>query len=480
MPPVELNPWLGHSSDRRNAEKQAIGEAVAQLESQGFGGATSEMIEVESFARGFYQETGGGAVYWSHRTGAFIDKRILDRYRQLGANNCLGYPVIHNAMASMGSECLRNFEHGVDFLAPGHWREVLQPAPPQPSWWQRRGENPRGEQWYEVYFVSGTSTNEGASNIQDLAITIFEVTVDDFGNFRGEANVGSTEHGLVAPSHSVPGATAPNKKDWKWFIPVAWVVGGPIYMDYLYRALISAKDVSGNPYPPVTSAELRVTVSVSTRKWLSGKFAQQMAITAAVMAASIILAAAAAVAYGAASAAAAVAIDPPEPDPNFRNRIPLPGAHHRTPTGPDRNVILLFPTRRAHHAHRTHEEPDRRPAAGSTGRGGHTVGRDRRGGFGRGNRPATKLANEVRTLGPQAKQDIQSLVPPGTDLWSGREQMRTTGLTTDLADQMQLLPEQREGFDALLRSDLAQPDTDIAGTIDATVAPLTEFADSLD
>jgi hypothetical protein len=372
------------------------------------------------------------------------------------------------------------FEVVLEQPTPPEWATPSHTQPIKADWWQWRDENPRLEQLKEDYFVSGTFTNKGTSDIQDLAITIFEVTVDDFGMIRGESNLGSTEHGIVAPSHSAPGATPPNKKDWQWFLSVVWVVKGPIYMDYLYRAVISAKDVHGNPYPSVTSAELRVTVGVPNHKWLAGKFAQATAILAAVMLASIILAAAGAVAYAAACAAGAVALDPPEPDPNFRDRIPLPPLGDVPASAPGRNVILLFRlSERIMRIELTKSLIEGRRlgalAAGDT-QWVETHAQD----LAAATALQRSLANEVRALEPQAKQDIQALVPPGTDLRSAREQMRTTGLAIDLADQIQLPAEQREGIDSLLRSNVALPDADIVETIDATFAPLTEFADSLD
>ena len=50
---------------------------------------------------------------------------------------------------------------------------------------------------------------------------------------------------------------------------------------------------------------------------------------------------------------------------------------------------------------------------------------------------------------------------------------------TELAEQMQLPAEHLSGFDALLRSDVALSNPDIVGAVDAIVAPLTEFIDSL-
>jgi hypothetical protein len=75
---------------------------------------------LKSLIKGFYQETIGGAVYWFFGIGAhFIDKRILDRYRQLGGDGSfLGYPVTHNAFGADGVGMFRRFEHGVIYWHP--------------------------------------------------------------------------------------------------------------------------------------------------------------------------------------------------------------------------------------------------------------------------------------------------------------------------------------------------------------------------
>jgi hypothetical protein len=374
-------------------------------------------------------------------TGSLLD---------LAFNNLQGAPPLS----------VRNLIHTLDSLVPSI----------KPDWWQWRGANPRNEPWKEDYFVSGTFTNKGGSNIQDLAITIFE----------DAANVGSTEHTLVMPSHSAPGATAPIKKDWQWFIPGIWVVKGPTHREFRYKALISAKDVNGNPYPPVTSAELRVFVNVSKLKRTSGAYAMGVAAAAAAMAASIFLLAVAAVAYGAAAAAGAVALDPPEPDPNFRDRIPLPPLGDVPTSGPDRNVIRLFRLgERIMLIELTKSLIEGRRLGALAARDAQWVETHAQD-LAAATVLQRNLANEVRALEPQAKQDILALVPPGTELRPEREQLRTSGLTTELADLMQLSAEHRPGFDALLRSDLGLSNSDIVGTVDATVAPLTEFADSLE
>jgi hypothetical protein len=352
--------------------------------------------------------------------------------------------------------------------------------PIKPDWWQWRGANPRNELWKEDYFASGVFTNKGGSNIQDLAITILEVFEDRPNFLLEEANLGSTEHGLVEPSRTALGAVEPIKKDWQWFIPGVWVVKGPTHKEFRYKALISGKDVNGIPYPSVTSGEARVIVNVSKLKRTSGGLAQGAASAAAALMATKVLFFAGAAAYGAAAAAGLVALDPPEPDPNFLSRIPLPPLGDVPSSGPGRNLIRLYRlSERIMNIELTKSLIEGRRLGALAAGDAASVEMHRQDQV-----AATalqrSLADEVRALETPAKQELVTQVPSGTELRREREQLKTSGLSKELADQMQVPAEHRAGFDELLRSDVALSDLDLVGTVDATIAPLAEFADSLE
>jgi hypothetical protein len=339
--------------------------------------------------------------------------------------------------------------------------------PIRADWWQWSGANPRNETWKEEYVASGIFTNKGGTKIQDFAVTIFE----------DAANVGATNHALVAPSQSVPGATPPIKKDWQWFVPGVWVVKGPLHKTFHYKALISAKDVTGNPYPTTASADLIVFVNVSKLKRTSGAYAMGAAASAAAMAASIVLIVAGGAAYAAAAIAGAVALDPPEPDPNFRERIPLPPLGD-VPAGQEHNVIRLFRLgERVMLIELTKSliEGRRLGALAEDDQGWvETHAQD----LAEARALQRSLATEIGGLARAAKQEVLALAPQ--DMRPERRRLQATGLTTALANQMQLPESLRSGFDALLRSDVALPDPDIAAAIDETVAAVTEFARDLD
>jgi hypothetical protein len=338
-----------------------------------------------------------------------------------------------------------------------------------PDWWQWTGANPRNEAWKEDFVVSGTFKNKGGTPIEDCEIAFFE----------DAANPGSTSHSLVSPGQSVPGATDTINKDWQWFVPGICFVKGPTHKIFNYRAVISGTDVAGSPYPETSSPNLMVFVNVSKVKRTAGTYSMATAASAAAMAASVILIVAAGVAYGLAVVAGEVASDPPEPDPDFRRQVALPPLGEVPATGPDRTLIRAM---------RLGERVMRIELAKSLIEGRrlgalsaedadwieiHT--RD----LAAATALQQALVNEARSLAPQAKQEVLTLVPPGTDLRPRREQLQATGLTLALADQMHLPVELRAGFDALLRSDAALPQPDIIAAFDQSIEALVAFADGL-
>jgi hypothetical protein len=350
--------------------------------------------------------------------------------------------------------------------------------PIRPDWWQWRNANPRNAMWKDDYVVTGALTNKGGSDLQDVSITLFEVFVDP-ANLVHEANLGSTEHHAVAPSRSALGSIPPLKKDWQWFIPGVWVVKGPLHREFRYRALISAKDVNGIPYPPVTSADLRIIVNVSKLKRTSGAFSMGAAAAAAGMLASFILAVAGAAAYAAAAAAGAVAVDPPEPDPNFLTRIPLPPLGDVPASGPDRTVALFYRLgERVMQIELTKSLIEGR-RLGALAAGDTASVEMHRKDLVAATALQRQLVNEASALEGQAKVDIAAAVPPGTDLRQERQELKAAGVTSELAKRAQIPAEHRAGLDELLRSDLVR-DLDIARTLDTSIVSLTDFAESLD
>ncbi len=339
--------------------------------------------------------------------------------------------------------------------------------PIKADWWGWSGQNPQNQAWKEEYTVSGTFTNKGSTKIQDFAVTIFE----------DAANVGTTNLNLVLPAGTAPGATTPIKKDWQWFVPGVWYVKGPLYKEFHYKALMTAKDVVGNPYVPTNSADLIVFVNVSKIKRTSGAYAMGAAASAAAMAASIFLIVPAAAAYAAASAAGAVALDPPEPDPNYQERVPLPPLGSVPSTGNTRNLVLFFRLSERVMLIDLAKSSMESKRMGALAHDDDAWVQIQAQDIISATTEQHDLITQIKNLAQTVKTDWAALMPP--DIVPARLQLKSTGLTDDLANQMGLPQVLRPGFDMLLRSDVALTNPDIPASVDDILAQMIEYGSEL-
>ena len=219
------------------------------------------------------------------------------------------------------------------------------------DWWVWDLPDPFSADWNREYTVSGVFTNQGTTPLEEVHFTFWE----------NNTSPGDVSPGLLGAGQSTPGAFPLIKQSWSWFTPGVWVVRGPTTKTFLYHTDITAKDQNSHPYPLVTSATHIVTVNVSLAKLIAGSTAMAGAAYAVVLlalaaaaAASVIglfgpaetLLAASGIAYAAASIAGAVALDPPVPDPGFRQRVLLPDPISPDPSFPQelRPLVLLLQT----------------------------------------------------------------------------------------------------------------------------------------
>lgn len=126
-------------------------------------------------------------------------------------------------------------------------------------------------------------------------------------------------------------------QNWDWLTPIIWTITGDTMKTFRYQAKMTVSDEYGNEYS-IASEPADIIVRVSESKFQLGKAATLAAASAAVIAVAAaaafvgiitaisvpILSGAALAAYGAAAAFGAAALDPPEPDPRFRERVPIP------------------------------------------------------------------------------------------------------------------------------------------------------------
>ena len=210
-------------------------------------------------------------------------------------------------------------------------------VPVTQDWWQWDGQSPMAAEWNRDYDVGGALTNKGTTGLVNVQYAYWEDSTDTGDHVVGPLNAGQ----------SAPGTFNNLKKDWSWLTPGIWNPHGPFAKTFKCTVVVTADDGSGNPYPPMTTSPFVVVVQVSAAKRLAasqaaGQAAAAIALGIAAAAAAlgiftagaaVALGIAAGVAAGASAAAGAIALDPPEPDPEYRSRI--------TPLVPDVNIPEL-------------------------------------------------------------------------------------------------------------------------------------------
>jgi hypothetical protein len=342
--------------------------------------------------------------------------------------------------------------------------------PIQPDWWKWDTAN-RNEEWSKDYVVSGSFTNRGGTPIQDLSITIFEDSA---------ANVADTSHPLVLPMQTVKGATDTINKDWKWFINGVWFVQGPLYKKFQYRAQMTAKDVDGNSYPVVSSSDLVIYVNVPKWKRTAGALAMGAAASAAAMAASVVLMLGAGAAYAAAAVAGAVALDPPVPDPNFKEHIPLPGLKSVSSKGKDQEIIRIFRlVEQIMSIHLTKSLIEgRRLGALAAGDDSWVIAHAND--LFAATLMQKQLTQEVLALGPDATGSALDLIPFGTDLKATRASQMIAGLTTNDTANLDLSASQLREFNEVIQSDIVATEPNIEASIKDTLDALAGYIDSIE
>jgi hypothetical protein len=192
------------------------------------------------------------------------------------------------------------------------------------SWWTWTSP-PSDVAWKQAYTPAGTFTNHSQWAAASATLTLYE---DENFAEPGKAHDTVTTDAAVPPGTSVDRSFASITQNWSWIVPGAWIVTGPGSKVFVYTAHFTVKDQYGNGYPEVISPMLPVTVTVSGLKIGLGATAQGLVAGALAAAVAAIFdfgvtAAVATALYAGASAAGAGANDPPEPDPNFLERIPL-------------------------------------------------------------------------------------------------------------------------------------------------------------
>jgi hypothetical protein len=115
-------------------------------------------------------------------------------------------------------------------------------------------------------------------------------------------------------------------KNWTWIVPGVWVDNptAPWSKTYLYSVSVDYSDSFGNVYPTVVLGQyFEVTSSVTWAKWGYGLGALA-ALGAGLIAGIFSFGIGTAVGTAIAAGLGVQALDPPEPDPRYKERVSLP------------------------------------------------------------------------------------------------------------------------------------------------------------
>ena len=242
---------------------------------------------------------------------------------ELGSLYTFGHKMLHLEVTGTGK-------------APGPYTDdavlIVVPERLDPTWWQWLTPQYSIVDWKKAYTVSGKVTNKSSyGTMKNVHLELSEVDEDNNSTVRGDWDTGS-----MSPGFAYPVGTSITQS-WTWLQKTVWVPTGPFGKDFTYSVSLSFEDAYGNSYTMVTSDPIIVHVSVPQDKTAeagvalnAAASAAALAVTGAALVAGIITApggatvlAAAAVAYAAATTAGNLALDPPEPDLAYRQRVPI-------------------------------------------------------------------------------------------------------------------------------------------------------------
>ncbi|MFI4944807.1 MAG: hypothetical protein ACHP85_16195 [Burkholderiales bacterium] len=215
------------------------------------------------------------------------------------------------------------------------------------AWWWWQSLSTSAQQWKEPFEFVGDFVNRSKfARMTSVRIEMAEVLEDQNEPYVDPCTLvplsGRTQSAVdVAPSGTST-FRFPYVYDWSWLSEVAggFFVKGPMTRSFWYGFYITAIDQYGNVYEGC-APRLHRAGNVDHEKWAAG--ASAMLLTANAVAMAIAAAASSwtivgGIGFGAAAAAslalaheaADVALDPPEPDPNFREVVRLGRAPTRS------------------------------------------------------------------------------------------------------------------------------------------------------
>jgi hypothetical protein len=224
---------------------------------------------------------------------------------------------------------------------------ILTVVPEQVSsdWWKWQNMGLSASRWKEPYAIAGWCENRS----QYSAMT-FDLSLDETDETSALKE--------YAPLTALVDARAPTDsaresdlqsvqivQDWAWLVQGVWAPKGPVGKEFSYRMKFTLHDVWGNDYPSELSRQATVVVNVSDTKlglaqlaFSSNASAIALGIAAAALSEipwlGLVLGTAATAAGIVAAVAGDKALDPPAPNPRYREEVQpvkfvLPGEWQR-------------------------------------------------------------------------------------------------------------------------------------------------------
>jgi DNA-binding FrmR family transcriptional regulator len=216
----------------------------------------------------------------------------------------------------------------------------IQKMPIDSAWWRWTVPDHDNKSWKaDDYLLSGILTNESAADMVGATLVLMEIE-----DGKPATSITTLAAVRMAPAAPFIATYPPLAKKWEFISAPLWKINGPMLKIFEYYVTFAfSQDIYGNIYgEPVDTSRVTIVVQVPAKNAAAAFAAQAAAITAAIFAA----AAAAAFAgfftapaapallsiaeefYLIASAAGVVAMDPPTPDPQYREAIVVPHEHN--------------------------------------------------------------------------------------------------------------------------------------------------------
>lgn len=223
------------------------------------------------------------------------------------------------------------------FLATATLTVVREPV--GPGWWTWTGPPVgSGFPWEIPYGLSGTFMNLGQSRLTLNAVTLREHDIATTGLAADVLRPAMQSLGRLVPGAILPIAWPLFTQTWSWFEVISMLPSGPLFKTFDYTAEFPLQDDFSNAYSIVSSAALRVVVTVSQEKfyfaftsYMGQLMGAGLLIAAAVAAAGVItiigagfLAGTAGTAFTIAQGFRELAEDPPIADFDYDESVSLP------------------------------------------------------------------------------------------------------------------------------------------------------------